>query len=95
MTPEGFKPNPKKIEVIQNMERPRTTTKVHRLIGTAQYYCILWQRWSYLLQPFTDVSSGKKNQTMKWTTELESAFEAVKQMVCHETLLTYLDWSKP
>ena len=73
VTPEGIKPNPKKIEAIQKLERPRTTTEVRRLIGMVQYYRDLWPRRSHLLQPFTDVSSGKKNQAIKWTPELESA----------------------
>jgi hypothetical protein len=95
VTPEGVKPNPKKIEAIQKMERPRTTTEVRRLIGMVQYYRDLWPRRSHLLQPFTDVSTGKKNQPITWTPELESAFKAVKQMISKETLLTYPDWSKP
>ena len=60
-----------------------------------QYYSDLWPRRSHILQPFTDLSSGPKGKKIKWTDELEKAFNEVKQMVCKETLLNYPDWNKP
>ena len=59
VTPEGFKPDPKKIKAIQGMERPTTVTEVRRFIGMIQYYRDLWPKRSHTLQPFTAVSSGK------------------------------------
>ena len=95
VTPEGVKPNPRKIRAIQAMERPTTVTEVRRLIGMVQYYRDLWPKRSHILQPFTAISSGKKGTRIQWTPELEDAFNKVKQMICKETLLTYPDWSKP
>ena len=94
VTPEGVKPNPKKIKAIQALERPTTVTEVRRLIGMVQYYQDLWPRRSHILEPFTAISSGKKGAKIKWSTELETAFTQVKAMVSQETLLTYPDWSK-
>ena len=94
VTPEGVKPNPKKIKAIQALERPTTMTEVRRLIGMVQYYRDLWPRRSHILEPFTAISSGKKGAKIKWSTELETAFTQVKAMVSQETLLTYPDWSK-
>ena len=48
-----------------------------------------------MLQPFTDISSGKKGAKIKWTSELEEAFHQIKKMVCQQTLLTYPNWDKP
>ena len=95
ITPEGIKPNPKKIKAIQALERPTTTTEVRRLIGMVQYYRDLWKRRSHILQPFTELSSGPKGKKITWTPKLEKAFNDIKKMVCKETLLTYPDWSKP
>jgi hypothetical protein len=94
VTPEGVKPNPKKIQAIQNIAPPTTVTEVRRLIGMVQYYRDLWQRRSHLLEPFTAISSGKKGTKITWTPELEAAFKKVKDMVSQETLLTYPDWSQ-
>ena len=95
VTPEGIKPNPKKIKAIQALERPTTVTEVRRLIGLVQYYRDLWPRRSHILQPFTAISSGKKGTKIKWTPELENSLNEIKKMVCKETLLNYPDWSKP
>ena len=59
-----------------------------------QYYRDLWLRRSHLLQPFTDVFTGKKGTKIKWTQVLESVFHRVKQMVSTQILLTDLDWNK-
>ena len=77
------------------MERPSTVTEVRSFIGMIQYYRDLWPRRSHILQPFTDISSGKKGQKIKWTPALEEAFKDIKKMVCQQTLLTYPDWNKP
>ena len=76
------------------MDRPTTVTEVRRFIGMIQYYQDLWPRRSHILQPFSDISSGKKGAKIKWSEELETAFNNVKKLVCKETLLTYPDWSK-
>ena len=49
VTPEGVKPNPKKIQAIQALERPTTVTEVRRLIGMVQYYRDLWPKRSHIL----------------------------------------------
>ena len=95
ITPSGVKPNPKKIQAIKVLERPKIVTEVRRLIGMIQYYRDLWPKRSHILQPFTEISAGKKGKKIQWTPELESAFKAVKKMVCQETLLNYPDWNKP
>ena len=33
VTPSGVKPNPKKIQAIKALERPKTVTEVRQLIG--------------------------------------------------------------
>ena len=91
VTPKGIKPNPKKIKAIQALERPTTVTEIRRLIGMVQYYRDLWPRRSHILEPFTALSSGKKGTKIKWTPELESAFQSIKKMVCQATLLVYPD----
>ena len=95
VTPDGVKPNPKKIKAIQALERPTTVTEVRRLIRMVQYYRDLWPRRSHILHPFTAISSGKKGTKIKWTPELEDSFHEIKKMVCKETLLNYPDWSQP
>jgi hypothetical protein len=92
---EGIKPDPKKIQGIMDMQRPRTTTEARALVGMVQYYRDMWRRRSHILTPLTEASSGPKNKKLEWADDLEKAFHELKQMVARETLLNYPDWSKP
>ena len=62
VTPSGVKSHPKKIQAIKALERPTTVTEVRRLIGMVQYYRDLWPKRSHILQPFTEISAGKKGK---------------------------------
>ena len=71
VTPDGVKPNPKKIQAIQAMERPTTVTEVRHLIGMVQYYRDLWPKRPHILEPFTAISPGEKGTKITWTPQLE------------------------
>jgi len=93
---EGIKPDPKKIQGIMDIERPTTTTEIRRLLGIVQYYRDLWPRRSHILTPLTEAAAGgKKHSKIKWTPELETAFQDIKKMIAKETILSYPDWSIP
>ena len=95
ITRQGIKPDPKKIQGILDLERPKTTTECRALLGLIQYYRDMWQRRSHILAPLTEASSGPKGRKIKWTDDLEQAFCNLKKMISEETLLTYPDWTKP
>jgi hypothetical protein len=92
---EGIKPDPKKIQGIMDMQKPRTTTEARALVGMVQYYRDMWRRRSHIISPLTEVSSGPENKKLTWTDDLKKAFHELNQMVARETLLNYPDWSKP
>jgi hypothetical protein len=95
ITRKGIKPDPKKIQGILDLERPKTTTECRALLGLVQYYRDMWQRRSHILTPLTEASSGPKGRKINWTDDLEQAFCNLKKMVSEETLLTYPDWTEP
>jgi len=95
ITREGIKPDSKKIQGIMDIERPKTTTDVKSLIGMVQYYRDMWKSRSHILAPLTEASAGPKGSKIKWTDELEQAFNNLKEMVSAETLLNYPDWTIP
>ena len=49
----------------------------------------MWERRSYLLQPFTTLTSAKV--TFKWIDVEQNAFYKTKQIAVHNTLLIYSD----
>jgi hypothetical protein len=95
ITREGIKPDPKKIQAILNLERPKTKRDVRRLIGLVQYYRDLWERRAHILAPFSNLIKGAtKNGPIIWTDDLEKAFLQLKKMVVTDTMLVYPDFSK-
>jgi hypothetical protein len=95
ITQEGIKPDPKKIQAILNLDRPKTKRDVCHLIGLVQYYRDLWEKGAHILAPFSNLIKGAtKNGPIVWTDELEQAFLQMKKMVIADTLLAYPDFSK-
>ena len=89
---EGIKPDPKKIEAIMKLERPTINTEVRCLVGMVQFYRDMWKRCSHILAPFTDLASGPKQKKIKWTPDLEKAFQDIKKAIATDKLLHYPDW---
>ena len=53
----------------------------------------MWIRWSEVLAPLTRLTSS--NIKFEWTYIEQTAFDKIKQIVGHETLLSYPDFNKP
>ena len=52
----------------------------------------LWQKRSHILKPLNALSSP--NKPWKWTEACEEAFQEMKRVVSHETLLTFPDFNE-
>ena len=64
-------PDPKKIQGIMDLERPKITTEVKSLLGMVQYYRDMWNSCSHILKPITTDSSGSKGAKIIWNDDLE------------------------
>ena len=52
----------------------------------------MWSRRSHMSAPLTILTSININ--FKWTEVKQDAFDEIKRMVAHDTLLTYLDFNE-
>jgi hypothetical protein len=75
LTPRGLKPWKKKIDAILHMDRPHNATELRMLIACVNYYCDMWPSRAPILKPLTDQSGLKKKAPIKWTDEMQKAFE--------------------
>ena len=66
--------------------------QVCAFIGLLNYYRDMWDIRSHLLQPLTEQTSTKV--TFKWADVEQNAFNKIKQIVTHNTLLIYLYFNK-
>ena len=94
ITKEGVKPNPKKVQAILDLQRPTNKTEVRQFVGMVQYYRDLWPRRSHLLGPLTELTKGGGKGAIQWSLQCEAAFNEMKRLIAHETLLAYPDFNK-
>ena len=57
------------------------------------YYCDMWIQRSEVLTPLMRLTSA--NVKFEWTNVKQKAFDKIKQIVGHETLLSYPDFNLP
>jgi hypothetical protein len=89
---EGIRPDPKKVEVVQNWLAPKNVHEVRLFLGLANYFGKFISHYSEVAAPFTNVT--KKSHVWAWTGKFQDAFEKLKQLLTEAPLLRTLDESK-
>jgi RNase H-like domain found in reverse transcriptase/Reverse transcriptase (RNA-dependent DNA polymerase) len=92
LTPRGLQPWKKKIYAILKMERPTTISGVRSFIGAVSYYRNMFQQRSHILAPLTAVVGNKG--ALKWTSEMQQAFDSMKAIIVCDVMLSYPDHTK-
>ena len=90
---EGVKPQPKKVEAILRLQRPKNVKQLRHFLGMVNYYRDMWRRRSHLLAPLSALLSKKKSK-WDWTEECEKSFQEMKEVMSEETLLAFPDFNK-
>ena len=60
-TPEGYKPEPKKVQAILHLDKPKTRCQVREFIGLVNYYRNMWPKCTHILAPLTALTSKNLN----------------------------------
>ena len=92
-TPEGVRPDPRKIRAIEEYPIPKTVRDIRAFIGLAGYYRRHVPNFAEMAKPLTSLT--KKEVPFEWTSEQQRAFEKLKQILSTEPLLVYPDFSQP
>jgi len=93
LTPQGLKPWTKKIKPILNLLPPTNIKELCSFIGAVNFYCDMYPQRAHILAPLTALTSTK--QTFNWTPECQQAFEKMKALLAHDTLIAYPDHNYP
>jgi len=93
LTQNGIIPQAKKVEAIKRILPPKNKRQLRRFLGMINYYRDMWKRRSHILAPLTKLAG--KNAKWLWTGECQKAFDEAIRMVSRETILAYVDFSKP
>jgi hypothetical protein len=103
ITREGIQPQPKKVEAILRLDKPRNKAilrldkprnkkELRTFLGMVNYYRDMWRRRSHVLAPLTNLIS--QGAAFLWGPDQQEAFDEVKQMLSRETILALPDFNK-
>jgi len=93
LTPQGLKPWTKKIDAILRLQLPTNISELRSFIGAVTFYRDMYPRRSHILAPLTALTSNK--QQFVWTSECQQAFDQMKALLAHDTLIRYPDHNLP
>ncbi len=94
LTPRGLKPWRKKIDAVLQMNRPKNATELCMFIGCINYYCNMWPSRAHVLKHLTYQSGLKKGAPIKWTNEIQQAFDKMRLLMAADALAAYPNHNK-
>ena len=89
ITAEVLKPDPRKTQAIQFMQKPKDLAAVQRYLGFVNYLSKFLPKLSTLCEPLRELT--KKNADWVWSDKQDIAFETIKKLVIKAPVLRYYD----
>lgn len=89
----ALKPNPRKVQALQNAPKPSTVKQVRQFIGLATYFRQFIPNFSKLLKPLYPLTSGKGR--IIWTAEHDKIHSEIVRCLITEPVLKIFDPSLP
>ena len=90
---DGIRPVPEKLNSIQNMPHPYTSTEVKQFLGLVGYYQKFIPRYADIARPLNALT--RKDVDFVWHDICQRCFDLLKAKVSEELVLVYPDPSKP
>ena len=90
---KGIQPCKDKVEVIVNLEPPKTLKEVRSFIGMTGFYRRYIPNYSKIAKPLSALT--RKNAQFLWTPECQESFEKLKESLVTQPILALPDMTKP
>ncbi|KAK3738935.1 hypothetical protein RRG08_006502 [Elysia crispata] len=90
---KGIEPDEQKVEAIKKMQTPKDVHDVRRFCGMVQYLAKFLDKLSDRLQPLRELT--KKDTQFSWSSECETAFNEIKDLIAKTPVLRFYDPNKP
>lgn len=90
---KGVSPNPKKIECVVKLPRPKTEKDIKSFLGMTGFYRKFISDYSTIAKPLTALL--RKDTPFLWSHEQETAFQTLKQKLINHPILQYPDFNQP
>jgi hypothetical protein len=76
------------------MDCPHNTTELRMFIGCVYYYRDMWLSHAHILKLLPDHSGLKKKAPIKWTDEMQKAFDKMRLLMAANAFTAYPDHNK-
>ena len=90
---DGLRPTGAKVRAIKEAPHPKNITQLRSFLGLINYYGKFLPNLSVKLKPLYSLLT--KNHRWQWRDEHEEAFQAAKEALQADSLLTHYDTTKP
>jgi hypothetical protein len=84
---------PNKVKAVQNWPTPSSVKELRSFLGLAGYYRKFVRHFGVIARPLKDLL--KKHSLFVWTSDHDSAFQALKSALTQAPILALLDFFKP
>ncbi|MCP3662607.1 MAG: DDE-type integrase/transposase/recombinase [Gammaproteobacteria bacterium] len=92
VTAEGLKPNPAKVQAVNEMPPPGDVSGVRRFLGMAGYYRRFVYHFAQIAKPLFNIL--KKEHRFHWNPEAQNAFDTLKAKLTEAPVLQYPDFRR-
>ena len=92
VTNKGIRPDPKKISAIKDYPSPTSVRDVRAFLGLVGYYRRFIKDFAEIAKPLTELT--RKDVSFNWELNQEEAFQVLRNSLCQEPVLKYLDFTK-
>ena len=89
---QGCKPDPKRVQDLQNAQIPRNVHEVRSLLGMANYSSKYIANFATITSPLRELT--KKNAHFEWTQKHQNAFNDLTQALSSAQCMAYFDKDK-
>jgi len=77
--PDGIKPNPELVKILQNFPQPTTLRRLQSFLGLANYYRIFIENFSRIAYPLTEaLQNASTTRPIIWNDRMVIAFNELK-----------------
>ena len=91
---QGLKIDPKKIEAVLKLQRPKLKKDVRSFLGFVSYHRNFIPNFARITAPLNELIKKKMPTKVKWNDKCEQAFNQLKNALSSAPILAFPDFSK-